>query len=117
MSLKMENNNTKPSRSKRVLIVILLAYIASMSATTIWATAILKPCKDSFEGGCGYGQFWAGILSFFTAIISAALAVAIVSILKNHQSTKHKVVGAWLLLALPVGYLLYCLYMISTYNY
>jgi hypothetical protein len=98
----------------------LLPLIVALLGSSSWfgyefATATLRPCQSSFEGGCGYGKVFVGALSFLCALTSSWSAVTTAIIAKKRIIPPGLV---WLItsLALPGAlYAAYCAYVVIEY--
>lgn len=105
-----------PSPGKRgtALAATIAAYIAVAWFATDAALAVHTPCASDFEGGCGYGKVWAGVLSWFAAWAAVGLAVGIGAFAGVMQRFKVALIGAAAILALPpAAYVVYGLYTLG----
>ena len=93
-------------------------YAVTAAAAARWAIAIHTPCKSNFEGGCGYGLMWAGILSFFAAWTAVGAAAILFAVAPSFESKKIKrwiKICAGILIGPPALYIGYCIWSIAAF--
>ena len=59
------------------------------------AWASMHPCTDSFEGGCGYGQAAAGVLSWLLACVGCGTGVVLAVLAMEARRRRAIVMAAW----------------------
>ena len=84
-----------PRRDVALLAVFAFCVLANGMALDLgWAAA--HPCKDNFEGGCGYGKAIAGFLSWLCACAGFASGV-VLAVLATEARRCRVAIAAWAL--------------------
>ena len=100
-----------PRRDVALLAVFAFCVLANGMALDLgWAAA--HPCKDTFEGGCGYGKAIAGFLSWLCACGGFASGV-VLAMVAMEARRRRVAIAAWALAIVPGLYVVYGVVMLA----
>jgi len=96
------------------LATSIVVYAVVAWFATDLALAVHRPCASDFEGGCGYGKAWAGVLAWLAAWIAALLAASVGVFATVMRRFRIVLICTAIILGLPpAAYLLYGVYSLS----
>jgi hypothetical protein len=101
----LKNNNAKPSFTNKqsiIIAIIDLVFVISSFAAVSW----FFQAKDAH----GYEIFWQ-FGSLLAAVFAAICAICLAAIFKNSHLNQSFVIGMRVIAAIPMGYILFCVYM------